>query len=29
MGIECKDRINIILHCIREVKCNQGFTTGI
>ena len=26
-GMEFKDKI--MLHCFREVKCRQGFTTGI
>ena len=27
MGIEFKDKI--MLYCFGEVKCKQGFTTGI
>ena len=27
MGMEFKDKI--MLHCFREVKCQQGFTTGV
>ena len=27
MGMEFKDKT--VLHCSREVKCQQGFTTGV
>ena len=27
MGLEFKDKV--ILHCFREVKCQQGFTAGV